>query len=187
MKKQINQIDNENDLTNSNNVSHIVSFLNKFWNIKAKPKGYDKLRKDYCDFDGMEEQDNKPLNKFFKGFGNDTAGSFGLTEQLNTPNVVYNEVCQGRSPLHSIVSAIFGYAFLCGAKYQEIKYVDSFKSTLEHHEKMLAIIERTEDNEEAIKSYRSEVFSLLKDIKHKLYFDSVVTDHTKLDEFQIKS
>lgn len=184
MKKDLGQVDNENHLTYSTNVEAMVKFFKKFWDIKVRPKGFLKLRRGYSDFDGMEEYDYEPLIKAFKGFNNSTAGSMSFPEQLSVPHVVYNDVCQGRDSLESMIGAIFSYSFQCGAKYQQLKYEKSFKSSIENHKKMVGIIDRTEKNNEAAKSFRGEVLTILDDIKSKLYFDSVVTDHTKLDSIK---
>jgi hypothetical protein len=187
MKKIINKKIQEvkvheiNSLTNFDNVGKLVSLINKFWKIDVKPNGYDELKKDYQDFDGMEEFDPTEMLKFFKGFDSESASSLSFPEQLSAPQILYGECCQGRSPLHSLVSAVFSYAFQCGAKYQELKYVDSFESTLELQEKLNELPE-AETPENQIKELKREIGYLVRDIKHKLYFDSVVTDYSKLDK-----
>ena len=185
MKGKISEVQTHeiNNLTNYNNVGKMVKFLNKFWKIKAKPIGYDELKKDYCDFDGMEEFDPTEMVNFFEGMDSQTASGFNFPEQLTAPQVVYGECCQDRSPLHSIISAVFSYAFLCGAKYQELKYVDSFETTLELQEKLEALPDQG-TLEQQVKELKMQVKILTNDIKHKLYFDSVVTDHRKLKNFK---
>lgn len=181
MKADIGEVKNVNELTNEKNVKHLAAYLAKYWDINVKPKGYDELKKDYNDFDGMEEDNPEEIVKDFNGFDTSGATCFSFPEQLTASQVVYGEVCQGRSPIHSIVSAVFSYAFSCGAKYQELKYSEIFKNKIEHHEKILGIIDRTEKDEEAKISYRREILTIINDIIQELYFNAVISDHSQLD------
>jgi hypothetical protein len=131
MKKRIKVVSNLNELGYSENVPAIVSFVKNFWNIKVFPKGYNKLRKNYQDFDGMKDYNYEKLNKAFKGLDNSTAGSFALPTQLSVPHVVYDECCQGRDKIESLLGSVFSYAFLCGAKYQELTIKKAFKNQIE--------------------------------------------------------
>jgi len=130
MKQEIRTVTNKDDLGYTPNVDHIVSFLKKFWNVKALPKDYLKYRRGYTDFDGMDTYPYDDMRHAFKGLDNQGAGHFDITRQLSAPDVVYGNCCQGRSPLHTLVGAIFGYAFQCGYKYADLQ-VDEALERLE--------------------------------------------------------
>lgn len=105
----------------------IEKFIKTRWRgIKNfKPKGWDNLRKDYIDFDGQEEycdsgQDKKD-KETFTGLNTETAGGFGLTTNVALPYVMYNDICQGRSPLQSFIGAILSYGMQKGMLYGKDK------------------------------------------------------------------
>lgn len=101
----------------------ICDFLEKYWlGLKSiKPKGYDELKKDYTDYDGIDEWDNNERGKQeddFKGFDN---GDFNIVRALSAPHVVYDDLSQGRPPLRTLISAILAYGFEKGEIYGKEK------------------------------------------------------------------
>lgn len=117
----------------------LVSHLEKHWEgVKnVKPKGYDKLAKNYTDFDGIDEwEENKKVSqeKTFKAFNDSTAGDFNFVDKVSLPHVVYNDLDQGRSPLMTLVGACVSYGFMRGelyGKHEEMPKREMIVSLLE--------------------------------------------------------
>lgn len=81
---------------------------------KLRPKGWKKLAKDYNDFDGQEEYcDNQQEidDAAFKGINSGTAGSFPFQARVALPYVMYDDKCQGRKPLQTLVGAVLAHAY----------------------------------------------------------------------------
>ena len=75
---------------------------------KFKPKGWDELKVGYSDFDGFDsyqKEHSKNDMKIFNGVNSSTAGASGFHERIALPNVMYDDVCQGRNPLRTISSS----------------------------------------------------------------------------------
>ena len=87
---------------------------------KARPIGWDALREDYRDFDGMREYCTSTQVSDIQAFdGHDTtsAGAAGFPGRIALPYVMYDEVCQGRKAPRVLVSAIYAH-FLSIASHQ---------------------------------------------------------------------
>lgn len=124
MKKKINKITDEKEFSNfSEIVGWIMKFMLSQWNIEAKPKGYDEFLKDYMDFDGMEELDEKALCKLFEGFDNAGAGHFSLPIWTSLPHTAYGDKCQGRPPLETLIGAILNYGMMIGDRSRRLKEI----------------------------------------------------------------
>jgi hypothetical protein len=99
----------------------ILKFLKKYWNglDNVKPKGYDEFCKNYCDFDGInewEEKEKKQQEDYFDGFDNSDDG-FNFVRLLSLSQIVYDDLCQERSPIYSFISACVSYGFTRGYIY----------------------------------------------------------------------
>lgn len=78
-----------------------------------KPHGFDEFKKTYQDFDGADEyfdsgNQKKDINDF-NGVNSSTAGSDGFHSQLAVHTVTYNDVCQGRNHIRTLVAAAFSH------------------------------------------------------------------------------
>lgn len=104
-----------------NNVSSILKEIKAEFpdSTKLRPKGWKKLAKNYSDFDGQEEYcDNQQDidDAAFKGIDSATAGSFPFQARIALPYVMYDDKCQGRKPLHTLVGAVVGHAYVVNMK-----------------------------------------------------------------------
>lgn len=107
-------------------VSALIDYLLKYWNglESVKPKGFDEFEKDYCDFDGQEEWEDKERDKCekeFNGFDDEGVGSFNFVRKVSLPDVMYNDICQGRSPLQTLIGACVAYGHMRGEIYAKDK------------------------------------------------------------------
>lgn len=100
----------------------LTNFIEKFWEgaDKIKPKGYAQLAKDYMDFDGCDEwaeNEKEAQEKTFKAYDDATGGSFNFVGKVALPNVVYDDLDQGRNPLMTLIGACVSYGFMRGELY----------------------------------------------------------------------
>jgi hypothetical protein len=104
----------------SKEIEAILKYLKKTWDIKATPKGYKEFRKNYNDFQGMEELDEKALQKRFKGHGDGSVCTPGFVVRISLPHVVYDNNCQGRPPLETLLGAVLAHGMILGERIAEI-------------------------------------------------------------------
>ena len=116
--------DNTKDLPSYDETCEAIEkFIKTRWNgIKNfKPKGWDAFKKDYTDFGGMQEycdsgQDEKDADDF-EGLNISKGGGSGFTSRVALPYVMYDAVCQGRSPLQVFIGSILSYGMQKGVLY----------------------------------------------------------------------
>lgn len=130
MKHSIGEVTNPNLLYYTNIVPDLVEFIESKYDIKITSDKYETLKEDYTDYDGIDDDMSDDIESF-KGFNSSTGGSGSVPEQIREASMVYSETCQGRNPLETIIGAVFGYAFQCGAKVQELKYREPILKQLE--------------------------------------------------------
>ncbi len=113
----------------------------------AKPKGWALLRKNYSDYDGMEEYDPEPDYDKFRGF--DTRGNSAshFTYRIATPYIMYDNICQGRPRALALVNAIYSH-FLCLYHHQHKLELSSALDALGLHtdNKLLFDLNKESDN-----------------------------------------
>lgn len=90
------------------------------WKISAKPTGYDEYRKTYQDFQGQEDLDEEALLKSFDGHDGAGTCSLPFPMRVSLPHVAYDDCCQGRKPLETLVGSILGYGMFLGMRVAEI-------------------------------------------------------------------
>ena len=116
-------------------VSALADYLLKHWDglKNVKPKGFKKFEKGYSDFDGMEEWEDKERDnceKEFKGFDDEGVSSFNFVRKISLPDVMYGDVCQGRSPLYTLISACVAYGHMRGEIFMKDKAVEDERTRL---------------------------------------------------------
>lgn len=116
-------------------VNSIISTINtEFPDAKKiKPKGWNKLAKNYIDYAGMNELNNYIIEKF-TGMNSGTACSFSFDVSTALPHVMYDDKCQNRKPLQTLVGAIVGHAYVMNEKnntHKIKKEWSQFKTLLE--------------------------------------------------------
>ena len=104
----------------SQHVDALIENIKKSWNVSARPKGYNEFIKDYKDFKGQEELDETEMLKEFDGCDDSGARSFPFPIRISTPHVAYDDICQGRKPLETLIGAIFGYGIAYGQRYEQV-------------------------------------------------------------------
>lgn len=118
-----------NELENFSAIADpIRELIETYWEGDLKPKGFDEFKEEYNDYEGMGEPQ---YDLEFKGFDSSTAGSFSIEEQLNLPNVVYNDTNQGRNPVECLIGAVLGYGMQVGEARKTKELTDKIKTTLE--------------------------------------------------------
>jgi hypothetical protein len=88
---------------------------------KLKPQGWKKLAKNYNDYDGMDELDE--TNTLFKGTNSAGATCGGFDHRTSLPQVMYDDKCQGRKPLETLIGAVLGHAYFISQKNNSIKNI----------------------------------------------------------------
>lgn len=86
---------------------------------KIKPIGWKKLAKNYKDFDGQEEycKNQQAIDdKEFKGIDSGNAVAFPFQARVALPYVMYDDKCQGRKPLHTLIGAVLAHAYALNIK-----------------------------------------------------------------------
>lgn len=120
MAYNLNDINNTSQFDFGKEVEAILKYLAPGWDIKALPKGYAKYRKGYQDYDGMEELDEKALMNSFKGHDDSGTLSPPFPVRVSLPHVTYDDTCQGRPPLETLIGAILGHGMLLGMRIAAI-------------------------------------------------------------------
>ena len=118
------------------NVNTIISEVKSefLFASKAKPKNWSKMAKTYCDYDGMAELDSEALSKLFGGMNSGTAGAPSFEIRTALPHVIYDDICQGRKPLETLVGAMLGHAYVMNEHNNGIKLLTEFIALTEHIE-----------------------------------------------------
>ena len=93
---------------------------------KLKPKGWKEMAKDYNDYDGMEELDEKSLKESFKGMHFSTAVSFPFEVAVSLPHVMYDSKCQGRKPLEALIGAVLAHAYSVSENNNSLKMLQEW-------------------------------------------------------------
>lgn len=109
----------------STNVKELLKEIKEVFPEATKllPIGWKNLAKNYRDFDGQEEycETQQELDdKEFKGINSGTAGTFPFQARVALPYVMYDDKCQGRKPLHTLIGAILGHAYALNIKNNTI-------------------------------------------------------------------
>jgi len=104
----------------SKHLEALLKAIKGIWNIRVSSKEYSEFIKDYQDFKGQEDLDEKAILKLFDGCDNTGVGSFSFPISISIPHIAYNDICQGISPLHTIIGAVFGYGIAYGMRMEEI-------------------------------------------------------------------
>lgn len=100
------------------NVNDILSSVKSEFPFvtKAKPKNWNKMAKNYVDYQGMSELNGYELKKLFGGMDSGTAGCPSFEIRTALPHVIYDDKCQGRKPLEVLVGAMLGHAYVMNEK-----------------------------------------------------------------------
>lgn len=109
----------ERDFNYSDQIKALLDHIKKYWNIRATPKGYKKFCADYTDYKGQGE-DETALYEEFKGFGDGGTCSFGFPTRVSLPHVAYDDICQRRNPLNTLIGAVMAYGMAYGQRYEEV-------------------------------------------------------------------
>lgn len=78
------------------------------WTTDIKPNGWEQMRRDYSDYQGMNDWDAKTSRAEFEGH-EFAVRAPDLVSATALPNVMYDDVNQGRSAAYTFVSAIFSH------------------------------------------------------------------------------
>ena len=116
----------------------IVNFVKKHWDCVVKPKGYDEFIENYEDFDGMEELDGEALKEDFKGFNDATSGSMSFPIKIALPHTAYDDKCQGRDSIETLLGAVLGHGMMVGderRKRKALKSLEKIESTINIYKK----------------------------------------------------
>lgn len=104
----------------SKHADALRKYIKEHWNVSARPKGYAEFTKDYKDYQGQEELDEKAILEAFDGCNDTGACSFSFPMRLSLPHTAYDDICQGRKPFETLVGAIFGYGIAYGMRMEEV-------------------------------------------------------------------
>lgn len=120
MKKELYNC-TEEDLSDFEKlVKPLIEYIRSNWNVKdLKPKNYDSFTEDYTDYDGMDE-----LNIEFDGVLDDTPCGHSFPVSCSLPHVAYNEICQGRDPLTTLIYSAVSFGMSVQAQREKIKESD---------------------------------------------------------------
>lgn len=118
-------------------VTQIVSQLKEdFPNAsRLKPKGWLNLSKTYSDFDGMADFDKTKARKDFGGMDSGTAGSPSFEVRVSLPSVIYDDKCQGRKSLETLVGAILGHAYIMNERNNASKMLNELLELKKEYDK----------------------------------------------------
>lgn len=93
---------------------------------KARPKNYKTMAKDYRDYQGMAELNGKKLKQLFGGMHSGTASSHSFEIRTALPHVMYDDKCQGRKPITTLVGAMVGHAYLMNENNNGYKMLEEW-------------------------------------------------------------
>lgn len=102
----------------------LVKYIRKTWAWKSlKPKRYEKFKRTYEDHDGDSLSEKQA--KKFRGIDDETACSFSFPVKTALPQVCYDDVNQGRDPLHVLISSCVSFGLSIGEERARRKRVIS--------------------------------------------------------------
>lgn len=120
MKKKIKDASKE-EIENFEELSdQLITFIEKYWDVKTKPKGYDEFVKDYEGYDGIDELDVDKISGEFGGFDDSTSCTSSFPIKLTLPHVAYGDKKQGREPFKTLVGIILSYGIAIGYRRNNI-------------------------------------------------------------------
>jgi hypothetical protein len=96
----------------------IMEYLDKYWDIDAKPKGYDKYLETY------EEYNTEDIEYEFSGPLDTSASCDPFPYRISRSSVAYGDTQQGRTPTYELLGAVFAYGLNIGAQRQKINEDD---------------------------------------------------------------
>lgn len=96
----------------------IMKYLDKYWDIEAKPKGYDEYLETY------EEYDEENIEYEFDGPLDTSAIADPFPYRISRSSVAYGDTQQGRPPIRELIGAVFAYGLNVGAQRQKINEED---------------------------------------------------------------
>jgi hypothetical protein len=154
----------------------LLKYLATSWDISAQPKGYAKYKKNYKDFQDMEEQDEKALLKSFDGHDSTgtLSGSFPL--RVSMPQVAYDDVDQGCKPLETLLGAVLGHGIHIGERLAALDSRSDANSRLNYYDgAMLWFILKDDSSDQQIgmlalmeaNEYKNELGTDCREIKAK--------------------
>jgi len=117
----------------SQEVEALLKYLEPTWETNVKPKGYAAYRKNYKDFQDMEELDEEALLKSFEG--HDSAGTLSspFPVRVSLPQVAYDDVCQGRKPLETLIGAVLGHGIHIGERLAALNKMSEANTRLSYY------------------------------------------------------
>jgi len=186
MAKPIKDLNNS-DFNYSKQMGILIAYIKEHWNVSARPKGYKEFCENYTDFKGMEEEDQQTIINAFEGFDDSTAGSFSFPIRTSLPQVAYDDKCQGREPLETLLGAVFAYGMRYGMRYEEVSNRSDTHYRLHSIEHCISQIKWEKDDPEMQETYRNELndlFNVLIDhmdtcTKYELIQDKILKERVK--------
>lgn len=117
----------------SEKTEHLINIISDKYSIpkNIQPKGWDNFIDDYEEYDGMEEFDHKKNNNLFKGFNSQSCGAGGFHERISLPNTMYNEVCQDRNRLYTLIGSIYAHGLLCMEHNNSYNFMSEYELLME--------------------------------------------------------
>lgn len=106
-------------LAHPSDATDLLDFLTKHWEglENVKPKGYDAFVKvsggEYESMGIWENNEREKQENEFNGF-NDGAYEVNFIERVALPYVAFDDICQGMSPIKTLIHACISYGFARG-------------------------------------------------------------------------
>lgn len=122
----------------SGNMEVMIEFVKKRWKGfgHLKPKRYKEFIEDYTDYKGMggDEDDCRiaAAENEYNGFNDETATSFSFPTKVDIAHVAYDDICQGRDPAHTLLSAFMAHGHARGVLYGKKAAMDYFSNHLSY-------------------------------------------------------
>lgn len=160
----------------SQEIEALLKYLDTSWDINAKPKGYAAYKKNYKDYQGMEELDEEALLKSFDGHDSTgtLSGSFPL--RVSMPHVAFDDVGQGRRPLETLLGAVLGHGIHIGERLAAVNNMSDANRRLDYYDgAMLWFVLKDDSSDQHLgmlalmeaKEYKSELGTDCKEIEAK--------------------
>jgi hypothetical protein len=166
MSFPLSDIKSKNDIRFYQHSQALLEWIEKYWDVKAEPKGYAAARKNYKDYDGMDDIDEKAISKEFKGHGDGGTVSYNFPVRVSLPHVLYDDCGQGHKPLESLIGAILGYGMLLGERMAEVDETSEANYRLQHASHIFFMSMCHEDDPQIKETYALEIRKIL-DPKNK--------------------
>lgn len=112
-ESSLKELNNFSDLMES-----VMKYLDKYWEIQAKPKDYDKYLETY------QEYDQEDIKYEFDGPLDTSATCDPFPYRISRSNVAYGDTQQRRTPTQALIGAVFAYGLNIGAQRQKINTED---------------------------------------------------------------